>query len=108
MKDLSEQLKVKKENLEKYVKESKEAKEQARIEIENLKKGRTDLNQEKFSLENQLAAKGAAIKEAQYLIKLSDRDNDGRISEYEMLSNFKLFTGSDLSKYALHLLERDL
>lgn len=49
-----------------------------------------------------------AIKEAQYLIKLSDRDSDGRISEYEMLSNFKLFTGSDMSKYALHMLESDL
>lgn len=48
VKELNDQLKNKKENLDKYVKESKEAKEQARIEIENLKKGRQDLNQEKF------------------------------------------------------------
>jgi len=40
VKELSEQLKVKKENLEKYIKESKEAKEHARVEIENLKKAR--------------------------------------------------------------------
>ena len=48
VKELSEQLKVKKENLEKYIKESKEAKEYSRIEIENLKKARQDLTQEKF------------------------------------------------------------
>jgi len=40
VKELGEQLKNKRDNLEKYIKESREAKEQARIEIENLKKAR--------------------------------------------------------------------
>ncbi len=43
VKELTEQLKIKKENLEKFIKESKEAKEHNRIEIENLKKARQDL-----------------------------------------------------------------
>lgn len=64
VKELNDQLKNKKENLDKYVKESKEAKEQARIEIENLKKGRQDLNQEKFQLLNNLVIKGKALKDA--------------------------------------------
>ena len=64
VKELTEQLKVKKDNLEKYIKESKEAKEQARIEIENLKKARTDLIQEKYSNESTLMSKGQTIKEA--------------------------------------------
>jgi len=48
VKELDQQLKAKKDNLDKYVKESKEAREQARIEIENLKKARTDLTAEKY------------------------------------------------------------
>ena len=63
VKELTEQLKVKKDNLEKYVKESKEAKEQARIEIENLKKARTDLTAEKYRNESDLMTKGQLIKE---------------------------------------------
>ena len=64
VKELSEQLKVKKDNLDKYLKESKEAKEQARLEIEALKKGRQDLTVDKYNMETQLATKGQAIKEA--------------------------------------------
>ena len=64
VKELTEQLKVKKDNLEKYIKESKEAKEQARIEIENLKKARTDLTAEKYSNESTLMTKGQTIKES--------------------------------------------
>jgi len=64
VKELTEQLKVKKDNLEKYIKESKEAKEQARVDIENLKKARQELNSDKYTNENSLLAKGQAIKEA--------------------------------------------
>ena len=51
VKDLADQLKQKKENLDKYVKNSREAKEQARLEIESLRKAKTDLTAEKYQLE---------------------------------------------------------
>ena len=51
VKDLADQLKQKKENLDKYVKNSREAKEQARLEIEGLRKAKTDLTAEKYQLE---------------------------------------------------------
>jgi len=51
VKDLADQLKQKKENLDKYIKNSREAKEQARLEIESLRKAKTDLTAEKYQLE---------------------------------------------------------
>ena len=51
VKDLADQLKQKKENLDKYVKNSRQAKEQARLEIEGLRKAKTDLTAEKYQLE---------------------------------------------------------
>lgn len=41
-----------------------------------------------------------AAKEADYLIRTSDRDRDGRISEHEMLMNYAVFTGSSFNSYA--------
>jgi len=41
-----------------------------------------------------------AAREAEYLIRTSDRDRDGRLSEHEMLMNYELFTGSSFSNYA--------
>ena len=48
VKELTEILKKKKEDLEKYVKNMKEAKEQARLEIEQLRKGKADLTADKY------------------------------------------------------------
>ena len=51
VKELGEQLKQKKDNLDAYIKNSREAKEQARLEIECLRKAKTDLTAEKYQLE---------------------------------------------------------
>lgn len=64
VKDLTDQLKNKKEALEKFTKSSKEHRENRRHEIENLKKAKNELKTEKYTMENQLATKGQAIKEA--------------------------------------------
>jgi chromosome segregation ATPase len=64
VKDLSDQLKSKKEALEKFTKSSKEHKENRRQEIENLKKAKNELKSDKYSMETQLATKGQSIKEA--------------------------------------------
>lgn len=41
-----------------------------------------------------------ALKEAEYLVRTSDRDRDGKISEHEMLMNYNVFTGSSFTNYA--------
>lgn len=41
-----------------------------------------------------------AVKEAEYLIRSSDRNRDGKISEHEMLMSYEVFTGSSLTNYA--------
>ena len=41
-----------------------------------------------------------ALKEADYLIRIADRNRDENISEKEMLTNYALFTGSSLTNYA--------
>lgn len=58
VKDLTDQLKNKKEALEKFTKSSKEHRENRRHEIENLKKAKNELKTEKYTMENQLATKG--------------------------------------------------
>ena len=40
-----------------------------------------------------------AAKEATYLIEIADRNKDQKISEHEMLMNYKMFTGSSLTNY---------
>ena len=40
-----------------------------------------------------------ASKEAKYLIKIADRDFDGKLSEHEMLLKYELFTGSSFNDY---------
>ena len=37
-----------------------------------------------------------AMKEANYLISVSDENKDGELSEQEMVLNYKLFTGSSM------------
>jgi len=58
VKDLTDQLKNKKDALEKFTKSSKEHRENRRHEIENLKKAKNELKTEKYTMENQLATKG--------------------------------------------------
>ena len=41
-----------------------------------------------------------SVNEAKYLISVSDRNQDGLLSEREMLMNYQLFTGSSMSNYA--------
>ena len=41
-----------------------------------------------------------SIKEATYLIRIADKNRDGKIGEQEMLTNYGLFTGSSLANYA--------
>ena len=41
-----------------------------------------------------------AMKEAEYLIRNSDRNMDKKITEHEMLMQYKLFTGSAFSNFA--------
>lgn len=48
-----------------------------------------------------------ATKEAAYLIRVSDRDRDGRLSEHEMLMQYELFTGSSFSNFA-HILHDEM
>ena len=45
-----------------------------------------------------------SVNEAKYLISVSDRNHDGKLSEREMLMNYQLFTGSSMSNFpgALH------
>ena len=38
-----------------------------------------------------------AVKEAVYLMNIADRDHDGEMNEQEMLTNYKLFTGSSMA-----------
>lgn len=38
-----------------------------------------------------------AIKEAMYLVSVADADHDGELSEQEMLTNYRLFTGSSMA-----------
>ena len=38
-----------------------------------------------------------AVNEAQYLIRIADKNGDSRINEEEMLTNYALFTGSTLA-----------
>ena len=45
------------------MKESKEAKEQARIEIESLKKARQDLSTDKMNMEQRLLSEGQRLKD---------------------------------------------
>jgi len=44
-----------------------------------------------------------AVNEGNYLISMADRDRDDRLSEKEMLVNYKLFTGSTMTNYAGYL-----
>ena len=44
-----------------------------------------------------------AINEANYLVRMADRDYDGFLSEKEMLMNYQLFTGSSMANYAGYL-----
>ncbi len=37
-----------------------------------------------------------AVKEADYLMSVADSDHDGELSEKEMITNYKLFTGSSM------------
>ena len=64
VRELSDQLKAKKENLDKYDRESKDDRDKTRIEIENLKKARTDLATDKFNQETAQIARGEAIRDA--------------------------------------------
>ena len=64
VKDLSEQLKNKKDALEKFAKSSKELKERRRKEIDELRKNKSDLKNDKYTMENQLTTKGQATKDA--------------------------------------------
>lgn len=48
-----------------------------------------------------------AAKEAAYLIRVSDRDRDGKLSEHEMLMQYELFTGSSFSNFA-HILHDEM
>lgn len=41
-----------------------------------------------------------ALKEAEYLMRSSDRNMDGNISEHEMLMSYSVFTGSSFSNFA--------
>ena len=41
-----------------------------------------------------------SIREAQYLIRIADKDADSKIGEQEMLTNYALFTGSSLADNA--------
>ena len=41
-----------------------------------------------------------AVKEAEFLIRSSDRNRDGKISEHEMLMSYSIFTGSSLTNFA--------
>jgi len=41
-----------------------------------------------------------ASKEAEYLIRSSDRNRDGKISEHEMLMSYNVFTGSSFVNFA--------
>ncbi|XP_065061600.1 45 kDa calcium-binding protein-like [Rhopilema esculentum] len=41
-----------------------------------------------------------SIREAQYLIRIADKDADSKIGEQEMLTNYALFTGSSLANNA--------
>lgn len=41
-----------------------------------------------------------ATRESEYLIRTSDRNRDGKISEHEMLMNYAVFTGSSFSNFA--------
>lgn len=38
-----------------------------------------------------------AVKEADYLMSVADSNRDGELSEKEMLTNYKLFTGSSMA-----------
>lgn len=44
-----------------------------------------------------------AINEANYLVRVADRDYDGFLSEQEMIMNYQLFTGSSMANYAGYL-----
>eukprot|EP00794_Sanderia_malayensis_P015013 gene15013-16562_t len=41
-----------------------------------------------------------SLKEASYLIRIADKNNDNKIAEQEMLTNYGLFTGSSLTNHA--------
>ena len=81
VKELEAALKVKKDNLDKYVKESKEANDQARFEIDYLKKARTDLTAEKYQNENQLRSNGQAAKEESERIHIEKMNQLQRLIE---------------------------
>jgi len=65
-----------------------------------------DMNNDNIVTKDEMIAyldprhKQHAMKEADYLIRVSDRDRDGRISEHEMLMKYEVFTGSSFSNYA--------
>lgn len=41
-----------------------------------------------------------SIREAQYLIRIADKNEDSKIAEQEMLTHYELFTGSSLANNA--------
>ena len=38
-----------------------------------------------------------AVKEAVYLVGIADSNHDGELSEKEMITNYRLFTGSSMA-----------
>ena len=63
VKELQKQLDAKKDNLDKFKKESQEAKELARLEIDQLKNKKTELNSEKYTQVNNLGNEGQKRKD---------------------------------------------
>jgi len=63
VKELQKQLEAKKENLEKFKKESEDSNKNARLEIDQLKNKKTELNSEKYTQVNNLSNEGQKRKD---------------------------------------------
>ncbi len=79
VKELQKQLDAKKDNLEKFKKDSQEAKDTARKDIDQLKNKKTELNSEKYTQVNNLSNEGQKRKDE------NEKTHESRMTQLEKL-----------------------